>query len=458
MADKSLVTQVQLGELKSALAQEADSLIYHSGASMSEAHGFGIVMNGPANDGNNNDLTQYRDSNGDVVGTHMLQVCISGQNLWIPIKATALSGQSPLTGLQPNLSPLLQPGGNYWVTDFSTAGIADAQLVLSALLLPHTRRGYWEVHGGINAYAQTTYDSAAHTVGDYVVEIFFNSKKIWIPASTRLGGPIQTPRMSVLWPTFIYNGDYGGSNIEQCPGYIHFESKAGGGPNGDIQVTWTGIQGTFPITYQIQMSTTSTGPWTDMVNGGTYNGNGGTGLTCSSATYPSTTNPQGTTTNGTIVWSAHPNTPGGDDGGDLYIRLKLTNSAGTIYSCPFRWYIQDNAPCCWFCTEANKHNRLTEREWKEIGRVEQAVYKLDRRALTSYVKHGDKLVERMLAHGVGPEHFIEFTRRILEFAREAHYEEAARFYVQFVADDINAHWPEVKLRGWLRYLKVPLTS
>lgn len=466
MAEKSIVTQGQLGDLKSALNQEADSLMFHSGDSMSAAHGFNI-LNGPANDGNGNDLQQYKDSNGDVVGTAMLHVVINGVDYFAPVAPSALAGQDPNAGVVPDLSPLLQPGGNTWVTDYATGATSDANLVMSGLLLPHTRQFYNETHSRLSAQTLNCYDNQGHLVGSHVLVLYFGQKKIFIPCSTKLGGMSQPPGIApaTQCPALIaHDGSYDGTTLPGvCECYMRFNSPGGGGPSGSFHIRWSGITGTMPMNYTVQGSADGTTNWADLAANASnpYNN---VGLTTDDTLYGNTGGVLGAVSAGrTVDFSAYPETAGGDDGGAVYIRLKLDNSAvgaggGIGYTCAVRYWIQDDTKCCWFCSEANKHKRISPENWKLIGRVEQAVYKRDRRALTSYIKHGDKLVERMIAHGVKPEHFVGFTDKIVDLAIHGYYEEAARFYMQFVANEANIHWPDAKYRGWVRYLKATAST
>jgi len=253
MAEKTIVTQGQLGDLKSATQQEISSLIFHSGDSMSSAHGLNI-MNGPVNDGNGNDLSTYQDSNGDVVGTAMLHVVILGVDYYAPVITTTLDGQSALTGVVPDINALLQPGSNAWVTDYATEATEDAQLALTGLLLPHTRQYYAETHSRITAQSGVTSDSAGHIVGTHVLTCYVGQQKIHIPASTRLGGPAQLPRL----PAF-------GISTQQSLDTNHGEQKR---DNEQYVYMWSrpAIGGTLPITFtwQVNYKTDGSGAWIDL--------------------------------------------------------------------------------------------------------------------------------------------------------------------------------------------------
>jgi hypothetical protein len=207
MADQTLITQSQLADLSLALAQEGNALAFHASQSMSQSHGFNVLP-GP-----------YTDSYGNVVGTAQLYINIDGVDYFAPITPTSLAGQPPLAGVTPDLSPYLQPGPNYWVTDYTAQSAADAGLVMSGLLLPHTRLDYWQVHGQITAFAQNTTNSQGAVVGDHILQLFFNEQMLWIPCSTTYGGPAHLnatfPTLWVLdnitahsdqYQTFLFSG------------------------------------------------------------------------------------------------------------------------------------------------------------------------------------------------------------------------------------------------------------
>jgi len=259
MAEKTIVTQGQLGDLKAALAQEADMLRFHSGDSMSAAHGFNIIQ-GPVNDGVGNDLSSYQDANGDIVGTHMLHVVINGVDYYAPISPTTLAGQDPLAGVAPNLDPLLQPGNNCWVTDYATEATSDAYLVLSGLLLPHTRQYYAETHGAVNGAiqvaTQNVFDSSGHLVGEHVLILYFNSKQLYIPCSTRLGGPPQPARL----------GNVSVSTTDSASTYTNHASS-GHDDNQDAYFYYfNAAAGTQPITFtwQINQESDGSGAWNNL--------------------------------------------------------------------------------------------------------------------------------------------------------------------------------------------------
>lgn len=311
MAEKSIVTQTQLGDLKSALKQEADSLLFHSGDSMSAAHGFNI-MNGPINDGSGNDLRYYQDSNGDVVGTAMLHVVILGVDYYAPVMPTVLAGQDPEAGIVPDISALLQPGGNSWVTDYATEATGDANLVMTGLLLPHTQRYFAETHSSVTAQVLVTLDSAGHTVGTHVLVLYFGQKKLFVPATTRLGGPPQPARL----PTY-------GISVSETADLNHTSMGRDDNQYGNMWYR-NPVGGTLPIsfTWQVNQKTNGTGAWND--------------LTPPSGSLPTDYGGSYTMIGNRIQFQVS----SGSDSSRLVlvVRGKYTNAAGSVYSnlCHFR--------------------------------------------------------------------------------------------------------------------------
>lgn len=252
MPEKHIVTQSQLGPLKLALSQEADSLAYHANDSLSKAHSFEVV-NGPEQDAYGNRLVEYHDSNNDIVGAYMLKATVGDISYYAPLTlsdAATYPPQTPASSIPVDTAALLSPGANVWVTDFATSLTENAQLVMSNLLLPHTQRAYWEEHATIIAYPQVTLDSSGHTIGTEVLELTVGAQKIWLPASKRLGGPPQTPRIT-LSPASATS----------------YAASGQGQPPVGMRAT---CAGTLPMQWQWQFSSYAAGPWADIVVGVQY--------------------------------------------------------------------------------------------------------------------------------------------------------------------------------------------
>jgi hypothetical protein len=90
MADRSIVTQVGIEDLKFALSEVAENLSTHINASLSKAHGLNIINGYIDSDGN--DLTTFQDSQGNVMGNYQLLFFINNVPYFAPALATALDG------------------------------------------------------------------------------------------------------------------------------------------------------------------------------------------------------------------------------------------------------------------------------------------------------------------------------------------------------------------------------
>lgn len=351
MAEKSIVTQSQLGDLKLALAQEADAIAYHSADSMSGAHGWNIT-NGTNADRFGNSLENYTDSHGDIIGTKQLVVAYNGTNYYAPAMPTSLAGQAATAGVVADTSALLQPGDNSWVTDYTTGAVDDSKLVLSGLLLPHTRQSYWETHGSIRVFEQDSFDNAtpvAHKTGDYIIETFAGSKKIWIPASNKIGGPDKNLVVSNC-PNVYWNGTrfymYADGSVSAGTCTMSWELTGGGGTNMAF-LLYINVLGTKP--YEAVWQVYLNGAWNSMSLGNNYRNADNSGVSTNglkgmggSTGYgydePHTYNNKSSI----LRWSGAGLSPGGNKTSVLYLRVKLRNSAGDSYSGPLTFTIRDS--------------------------------------------------------------------------------------------------------------------
>src|SRR5579885_719958 len=335
----------------------------------------------------------------------MLRLTSGWINYYAPLESSVLAGQDPNTNLTINQAQALanqSNGGTAWITTFTS----EAQAIISSanvdVLLPHTLLGHWEAHtAGIYAIIpQATYDSAGHTVGNYIARIGFNGQELWIPCDTRLGGPLQPPRLA------------GFDKLSPI------EITSGGGETAPYNVPFTPVLlgGTRPITYGYEYWDSLANAWHGPIAVGAvqvpFVSRPGKTLACSFVSA---------TTGEFLIISGG---PGGDDTDEIWLRCTATGPGGSVHTTilgtemVMRVIIHDNAACCWFCSEANIVNRLTPEQWQIIGKVEQHVFRLERRGLASYIKHGHRLVDRMKANGVAPEYFVQFTRTVLDLVEK----------------------------------------
>lgn len=380
MSDKSIVTQSQLGPLKLALAQDGDSLAYHVNDSLSKAHGM-VVLNGPNPDAYGNDLSCYRDSNDDIVGTKMMLFTVQGVNYFCPaISAGAVPGQNVSTGVTIDMTTLLQPGANSWITDYASAATEDAQLIMSGLMLPHTQEAYWEAHGGIRALVQTTLDSQNHIVGTHVIEIIVNQSKLQIPATTRLGGPAQPPKITL-------------NPYDQ-------NSVAGDGQGQpDVWMSATAI-GTGPITFQWQYSSTKDfAASTNIALNAPFTN--GYIVVASDSLYPPVpplVGWVGTSNVSTTVRFVL--TSGGETGLQpvFYIRCKFSNAGGDRYTSPA--LIQASDSTKWLCTVVYERGFISKEVYdadvhyarKHMSRVTREGYDVWAYPLAKRIRKDDLLL------------------------------------------------------------------
>lgn len=213
MGNTNLVTSSSLQEIKVSELEIVNNLSIHANTSLSKAHGW-VFLNLPSPylDSGGNDVSFYADSNGDIVGHYMLRLTYNNTNYYAPMESSILAGQDATTGLTiAEISTAGVIGGTAWITEFVSEVQSVIQSANSTVLLPHTRLGHWETHTG-SIYAvipQVTYDSSGHTVGNYIARISFNGQELWIPCDSRLGGPLQLPRLSgfsVISPIYLESG------------------------------------------------------------------------------------------------------------------------------------------------------------------------------------------------------------------------------------------------------------
>lgn len=322
MADKFIVTQQELKPIKSDLADLAENLDAHVGTTISKAHGINLITGpGPLDpESGGNDLSQYYDSNGDLVGSRQIKVVANGTTVYVPCTPTALEGQPTGTGAidtgtAEENAALADPGPSNWVTSFVEQAESDVQSV-SDLLIAHSGESLETVHGGIDILPKETLDSDGHLVGDRVVTIAIGGIKYEIPASSRIGGPEQGPRGVSLTPT-----------------QKTIDIDAGDSNNVDVPFT-TVASGTAPLIYQYQVLQGV--DWVDMTPGTSvsisYSGSGGNGSF--RITWPSTS---------TGILRIVRISPGSNDSDSAYIRCVVTNSGGSVTSNECRLVLKDDS-------------------------------------------------------------------------------------------------------------------
>jgi hypothetical protein len=244
MADRNIVTQVGIEALKFALTEIAENLNAHVNASLSKAHGVNIVVGFVDSDGN--DRTTYQDSNGDVIGNYFLRFAIENVIYFAPAVVTALPGQDATTG-SVNTSPedeFTGQGGSAWITDYTSTQVEQADAINDDVLIPHTRQPHASTHGSLTVLLQNTFTSLGHVAGTHVIQIRIANNVYNIPCVTRLGGPLQAPRLGGIASNLSVNIPEGAPNT--C----------------DVPVTAPLLGGTKPVAYHWQYN--NVGVWTDI--------------------------------------------------------------------------------------------------------------------------------------------------------------------------------------------------
>jgi hypothetical protein len=242
--DRNIVTQVGIEDLKFALAEVAENLSAHVNASLSKAHGVNIVAGYIDADGN--DRTTYQDSNGDVIGNYFLRFAIANVIYFAPAITTTLPGQDATSGVI-NTSPegeFDNQGGSGWITDYTSDQVAQANAINTDVLIPHTRQPHATTHGSMTAVLQNTFSNLGHTVGTHVVQMKIGNNVYTIPCTTRLGGPIQAPRIGSIITNASVNIPEGEPNTCNVPVTVPF------------------LGGTKPVAYHWQYNNSSV--WTDI--------------------------------------------------------------------------------------------------------------------------------------------------------------------------------------------------
>jgi hypothetical protein len=244
MADRNIVTQVGIEDLKFALAEIAENLDTHINASLSKAHGINILTG--YIDANGNDLTTYQDSNGDIIGNYFLRFVVANVIYFAPAIVTSLAGQPATSGVV-NTSPDGEfdgQGGSAWITDYTSDQVQQAEAINQDVLIPHTRQPHESTHGSMTVVLQNTFSSLGHTIGTHVIQIKFSNSLYTIPCTTRFGGPDQGPRISGI------------------PTNLSVEIASGDSNDCNVPITVVFNGGTKPVAYHWQFN--NTGVWTDI--------------------------------------------------------------------------------------------------------------------------------------------------------------------------------------------------
>lgn len=234
MAQRNVTTQTSLNDIKLVLNDIAASLSQHLNDSMSRAHGINIWPGYVDSQGN--DYTKYRNQNGDVVGDFIVSFLVGGVMYFAPAKSTALTGQ-PFTNGNIDISATNPStvGSSSWVTDFASSALASTTNTRDQVLVPHTREGHWESHGGMTVIAKESFDAAGVLIGRYVLQFQYGGQLYQIPCDTSFTG-LPLPLSVSLDSTYLYFPNSSGSFSSQHPS--------------GFPVTATAVGGTGPYTFE----------------------------------------------------------------------------------------------------------------------------------------------------------------------------------------------------------------
>ncbi len=316
MSSRTVATQSELAALKYALSELAENLTSHASGSLSKAHGINIVTGFV--DVNGNDRTAYENSNGDLVGTHMIRFSVDGVIFYAPANLTAAAGQGGVVyvtdGNEENFDNV---GSSSWVTNYAALHTEQTKAIQDDVLLPHSRLPHWEAHGGLTAYAQVTHDSAGNVVGNYVINIKLYNQIYQIPCDIRVGGPAQPIKNALVL-----------TKLDTNHNHVQHEH------DDDQNATFNYIAGvgTQPVvaTWQVNNLPDGTSPsWTDV----TWTDYAPAGSTDHGKQYR-------IESGGTVL---HAKVGIGSDDAALVctVRVKLENEAGVSYSSKGRFYAND---------------------------------------------------------------------------------------------------------------------
>jgi hypothetical protein len=337
--NRAIIAQTGVADLKFALSEVAENLSAHINASLSKAHGINVILGYV--DAYGNDLTTYRDSNGDILGNRFVRFSVGNTLYYAPAVISALAGQPDTTGEIDTSGDEGDSavGGSAWVTDYTSEQVEQAEAINNDVLVPHTRVAHKDAHGGMTVLVQNTFDTHGHTIATHLIQLRINGSVYNIPVSPRFGGPIQPPRLQPLpVVTFLgsLNGNFGQNGTE-------ITMVVEGGEEWPTGIIWRTIMlgGTYPMEFEWQFSPDNVSwlPFYDIVGGVKVP----IQRRSNNCGFSPINNTFGTldTAVGFFDSEFDIQTPGGGNSAIYFMRLKITNAAGTFYNTTCRVYEQD---------------------------------------------------------------------------------------------------------------------
>lgn len=453
---RTLVTQTQVDALNAIIAQIGQNLNTHVNDSLTRAHGLNAAF------------TTYFDTAGDTVGNVVIWFDFGTPpnvtRLYVPAILTTLGPARTDNGVtvtaQTPTGSSISPG--IPLTEFPLATVftedtANSLNIYNDLLLAHiggimTDTGALQVHGGAAFSTINSLDQLGHVVGRNLVQIGINGTAFNLIADSLSSGPPQPPRVQPFPQTF-FQVNHGWSG-----GFGFLDIITGGGST--LLGTPSGFSNEYGIVVTPSVLPTGcTFKWEYNV-GGSFTGH----------TIPNDTFTE-------IPFVGHPNTNfqvfvnsfngaiffmsgwvGGDTTDYVQVRLTVSDTAASTTKAVngadliITFSVVNHTRCCWFASQANITRRLSTDEWRVMGMIEQALFKLNRRSVTFYVKHGEELVKKMIAGGVEQSWFEEFIDRAVKLAIEDRLADAGEYYMRTVLEMSEKYWPDCKHPG-LKALK-----
>jgi hypothetical protein len=403
--NRAIIAQTGVADLKFALAEVAENLSAHVNASLSKAHGLNVLLG--YTDAYGNDLTSYQDSNGDTLGDHFIRFAVGGTLYYAPAVISALAGQPDTTGEIDTSGDGGDSavGGSSWVTDYTSEQVQQAESINNNVLLPHTRVAHADAHGGMTVLVQNTFDTDGHIVATHLIQLRIGGNVYNIPVSPRFGGPVQPPRLQPI-PQVLFLGETNG-NFGQNGTDVTMAVEGGKEwPSGIIWRT-TMLGGTYPMDFEWQFSADNSTwlPFYDLVSGVKVPAT----RRVNDCGFSPVNNTFGTLNTAVALFDSEFNieTPGGSNSAIYFMRLKITNAAGTFYNTTCRVYEQD-ATGKFLCGLAH-----------DCGYIPTKVYRADlswaMRNVSPVVLHGYALWARPLAHWLRQrKHLVPYTLPIVK--------------------------------------------
>lgn len=236
MAQRNVITQTALNDIKLVLNDIAANLSQHVNDSLSLAHGINLWPGFVDADGN--DFTKYRNAAGDVVGNFIVTFYVNNTIYYAPANITTLQPQPFRDGETATLASqnAATVAAASWVTDFTALALSAANTTQTQVLIPHTQLGHWEAHGGMTILPRNSFDTNGNLFARFVARFQFAGQIYEIPCDTSIQG-VPQPVKSTLSINYLYFPSNLGSFTHQHPTGFPITATASGG-TGPYTLEW----------------------------------------------------------------------------------------------------------------------------------------------------------------------------------------------------------------------------